>query len=58
MPDCPDCGAAAYIPERGRPWWTCPADACDLIAFIDESAPATEDPRDPQTTLSARGESA
>jgi hypothetical protein len=57
MPECPDCGQAAYVSKRGLPWWTCANDECTVIAFIDDDAPALKDPRNPQTTLPPGGES-
>jgi hypothetical protein len=53
MPDCPGCGAAGYIAKQGLPWWTCPNDDCSVAGFLNDDAPATEDPRNPQAGLSA-----
>ena len=51
MPDCPHCGEPALAGKSdGVQWWICQTQGC-IAAFIDEDAPLTEDPRNPQTSL-------
>jgi hypothetical protein len=58
-PDCRHCGQAAHLTEKRDPtWWACRNEECVTMAFIDDDAPLTEDPRNPQAGLNGfEGES-